>query len=575
MFYSIFGIVLAIVPLTLSLFSTLTAQEHAISHASEEQEKSLSLGFLQLLTEHLDANLSDLFLVDFSEFHSHPFWNREICSLEEGTLMEEHVQQSVNWTQNPKWGEGDPQKIHQYYAVHQESRLDRWLGYIACRLGVIVHGDINQEQLSLHLQRFDIQKLLTERPYLNPVLSLAAQQLIYDSLHSVDRVIDTHLHNLGYDEGNYLNPKATALGIAPWPDYFKFLVMRYAAGMSSPLGSTQEARKRIHLYAKHFPKLQGWILPIHKAILPDGTVDWNNTGNFLKNRSALVTAMTFESRDSQLLPAVSVHPFDPKWQEKLVKAHAKGIRLVKWMPPQSIPPDSDLLDDYYQTLKQLEMTLIAHAGPEHTIPTNENNKQWMDWGNPLRFRKPLQIGVNVILAHCGHRDKIPDLDHPDQPKVPGYQLFLRLAKEAHQKNQTGEWTGKLFSDLAAVTTHYGPDFIKELLQHANEEGIRLIYGSDYPFTNLIKPKNDAYVICAQAGLLDPEKVEPLKEIRSWNPLLANYVFTRHLELQLATGEKIKFPDCTFTGAFKDAELKLIDQEAWQAYQVDLLLNTNH
>ncbi len=111
---------------------------------------------------------------------------------------------------------------------------------------------------------------------------------------------------------------------------------------------------------------------------------------------------------------------------------------MKWMPPQSIPPDSDLLDDYYQTLKHLNITLIAHAGPEHTIPTHEQNKHWEDWGNPLRFRKPLQIGVNVILAHCGHHDLIPDLDHPQSIEVPGYELFLRLAKETYQKNQTGE-----------------------------------------------------------------------------------------------------------------------------------------
>ena len=473
---------------------------------------------------------------------------------------------SADLTENPKWAQGDHEKVRQYYAVHQEGQIDRMLRFIACRLGVIVHGDVDQEQLSLNLKRFDIHKLLIEGPYQNSVLSPEAQQLIYASLHGVDKVFDIHLHNLGYDEGNYLNPKASAFGIAEWMDYFTFLVLRYASGMSSPLGSTHEARQRIHLYAEHFPKLCGFILPIHKAILPDGTVDWNNTGNFLKNRSALMTATNFNHPDSEILPAISVHPFDPKWEEKLLKAHAKGIRLVKWMPPQSIPPDSDLLDEYYEVLKQLDMVLIAHAGPEHAIPTNKTNKQWVDWGNPLRFRKPLQLGVTVILAHCGHKDKIPDLDHPDQPEVPGYELFLRLARETHQKNQTSEWTGKLYGDLAAVTTHYGPDFIAQLLQHANEEGIRLIYGSDYPFTNLIKPKNDAYDLRARAGLLNPEKVKPLKEIRSWNPLLANYVFTKNLELQFPNEEKIGFPECTFTGEFKDAPLKLIDQEMWQAYK---------
>jgi hypothetical protein len=466
----------------------------------------------------------------------------------------------------PKWGEGKIEKVNNYYSAHEETKLDHVLSYIICSLGVIVHGDLNQEQLAAHLNRFDIKKLMSEGPYENPILSEEAQQLIYNSLDPFNQVFDIHLHNFGYDEDNYLNPKIASRKEAPWTSYLTFLSVRYAAGMSSPIGSTQEARKRIQLYAEHFPKLVGIVLPIHEAILPNGKIDWNSTGSFLTNKAALKTALTFDQTDSELLPAVSVHPFDPHWKEKLQEAHAKGIRLVKWMPPQSIQPDSDLIDDYYKMLKQLDMTLIAHSGIEHAIPTTEHNSQWIDWGNPLRFRKPLQLGVNVILAHSGHADEIPDLDDPDQSKVPGYKLFLRLTKEAHQKNQTGEWSGKLYGDLAAVTTHYGPDFIKELLLNIEEGGVRLLYGSDHPYTNLIKPRNDAYELCAQAGLLGQKKVEPLKEIRAWNPLLANYVFTKNLELTTADGKKLRFSESTFTGKFKDVELKLIDLKQWNHYK---------
>ncbi len=227
-------------------------------------------------------------------------------------MKEEQYDQVNDWTMHPKWGQSNAEKISEYYAVHSECRFDRFLRFLACRLGLIVHGNVNQEQLALDLKRFDIKKLLLEGPYENAVLSFLAQQLIYESLQQIEKVIDTHLHNLGYDEGNYLNPKAAALGIAEWSDYFKFAVIRYAAGMSSTIGSTHEARKRIHLYAEHFPKLCGWILPIHKAILADGTSDWNNTGNFLKNQSALKTAASFNHQASTLLPAISVHPFDRK-----------------------------------------------------------------------------------------------------------------------------------------------------------------------------------------------------------------------------------------------------------------------
>src|SRR2546421_737527 len=97
----------------------------------------------------------------------------------------------------------------------------------------------------------------------------------------------------------------------------------------------------------------------------------------------------------------------------------------------------------------------------------------------------------------------------------------------------------------------------QMMTMQNGQITEILYGSDFPYTNLIKPRNDAYEICAQSGLLDPEKVDPLKEIRAWNPLLANYIFTKNLELETENGEKLRFPNATFTGEFKDTNLILI------------------
>lgn len=514
--------------------------------------------FLYLVFSLLVGSASLAAHVDYAQEASHQLKAQKNCSLEDSVLFEElkaackteasfveNAQVNLTLEKLPEWAEGDDNKVKRYYDLHAESFIDQMLGAIACRLGVIVHGNMNQDQLASHLASFDIAQLLSSGPYPNSTLSIAAQQLIFDSLQ-LPQVYDIHIHNLGYDEGNYVNPRSAARGIAAWSDYFTFMVLRYAAGMTSPIGSTQEARRRIQLYAEHFPKLCGIILPIHRAVLSDGNVDWKNTGSYLTNKAALKTAQTFQSDHSKLMAAVSIHPFDLHWKCKMLKAHAEGIRLIKWMPPQSVPPDSAQIDEYYRTMKSLGMILIAHAGPEHTIPTTDENKEWEDWGNPLRFRRPLQIGVNIILAHCGHKDKIPDLDDPEQPLIPGFELFLRLAREAHEKNQTGEWSGKLYGDLAGVLAHYGSDFIRELLLCTHEEGVRLIYGSDYPFTNLVQPSHDAYEECAETGLLDKAKVNPLKEIRDWNPLLANYVFARNLAVETPEG-LVTFPEEAFSG----------------------------
>lgn len=484
-------------------------------------------------------------------------------------MTNEQIIQSKLFTKDPSWACGDREKILQYKDEHEETQLDRNLCFTASYFSkVLIHGDLNQDSLSFLLKQFDIRHLLRQGPYKNDYLSIDAQKLIYESLKDIPQVFDIHLHNIGYDEGNFVNPRISSFQSTSWKNYLTFMVIRYASGISQFEGSTHEARKRIHLYAGHFPKLCGIILPIQKAICEDGTIDWEGTGVYLKNWSGLLTALSFHNphHDSEIIPAISVHPFDLQWREKLIAAHRKGIRLIKWMPPQSIPPHSHLLDEYYKLMKSLNMILIAHAGPEHTIPTHEKNQHWADFGNPLNFRKPLGLGVDVILAHCGHNELITDWDDPQHGQKRGLELFVRLAREAYQKNLTGEWQGKLYGDLAAVTTHYGPEFIKELLQVSDEKGIRLLYGSDYPFTNLIRPNHDAYSECAQSGLLDKCKVLPLKEIRNWNPLLANYVFTRNLEYISPEGSKKRFYNESFTYQFSDAPLKLYNAEQWSIFK---------
>lgn len=444
----------------------------------------------------------------------------------------------------PKWAQGNSQVAKDYYASHAETWLDRPLRSVNCLIGVIIHGDLSQDQLQAKLSSFDIKKLLTKGPYDHSLLSVPAQRLISESL-KIERVIDIHLHNLGYDEGNYLNPAISTRGKTSFGEYAKWLVIRYAAGMTDPSGSTEEARRRIHLYAHHFPKLQGFILPIHKAFQGD-RADWKNTGNLLKNRSALRTAQTYQDSDSHLYSAASVHPGDPKWAHKLKKAHDQGIRLVKWMPPQGIQPDHSDYAPFYRAMADYGMVLIAHGGPEHALQVKA---EWQDYGNPLRFRMPLQIGVHVIIAHCGHNDLMPDHDVQISQLLPGNELFARLAREAYSRN----WPGKLFGDLAAVPAHYGPDFVRKLLEYSQEPAFRFIYGSDYPYTNLVKPGSDAFPLLAKSRLLDENLVEPLKQIRQWNPLLAYYICTRQLTCEIEHN-RVRFPDATFTGQFSDISL---------------------
>lgn len=400
-------------------------------------------------------------------------------------------------------------------------RFFYWLGCkLASCLGVIANGNVSNKQLA--------HKLKANR------LSLQARSLLERSLKGLTRVIDSHLHILGYDKGNYLSP-----GLNRGFSGMKWAVIHCAAtGTSQQAGSTDLAVERLQLYAQHFDKLQGMILPIHPALTESGKIDYAHTGSSLCNRVAVAAAKTFKGSRSRLLPAVSIHPGCPTWEKQLVEAHAKGIRMLKWMPPQGINPSDPRWDDFYKKLASLGIVLIAHSGPEHAVP---GPAKWQDYGNPRFFERPLQLGVNLILAHSGHKEK--------------WQNFLALAEEAQKQN----WPGKLYGDLAGML-HYGADFVENLVKISQRPGVRILYGSDYPYTNLIPPRKDPLKILAARGLLDQRFVAPLQEIRSLNPLLGNFVAVRQIKLQ-----GLSFPDETFTGDFADGSIKLMDESAWQAY----------
>ena len=51
-------------------------------------------------------------------------------------------------------------------------------------------------------------------------------------------------------------------------------------------------------------------------------------------------------------------------------------------------------------------------------------------------------------------------------------------------------------------------------------------------------------------------------------MLANFVFTKNLELQIEDGSAVKFPDSTFTGEFEDGEIVLVQKDQWEQFKAD-------
>lgn len=386
--------------------------------------------------------------------------------------------------------------------------------FICCRLagclGYIVNGNVDNKQLATRLSAAKICDIVKNGVRVDSTLSIGARDLIhrtYQKLNQSPEIYDIHMHILGYDSDNFLHPNLDkGLSGIKWS-----VIHNAATGAISAEGSTNLSIERLQIYARHFPKLKGTILPIHCAWDQNGKPEFQNTASYLGNSTAVLAAQGQES----LQPAVSIHPKDPDWKLKMEHAAVKGIRLIKWYPPQGVNP-TDNCKEFYSEMVKNKMVLIAHSGHSHALSLP---KQWEHFGDPENFKEALEAGVDVILAHCGGEERI------DQ--------FEKLGAEAKDKN----WKGKLYGDLSGAT-HKSPTFLARLMDLAQKPHINIVYGSDYPYTNLGKARYNFY---ATQGWLKKNEVEPLNEIRQANPLLANFI-----AMSILTIKGNQFPIKTFT-----------------------------
>lgn len=351
-------------------------------------------------------------------------------------------------------------------------------------------------------------------------LSPAAQALVDRAFADLDPalpLVDVHVHAIGLGQdgdGTSVNPeklsprhplkrletglylKATGVkGLAHFDrDYLDILITRAGVGaFPHPL--------KVHLLA------------MDRAYRSDGTPDPARTEFHVPNAYVLEAAAR---RPDLFVPVASIHPARPDALQELEVCAAKGVRLLKWLPnAQAIDPGDPRFDAFYRRMKELGVVLLTHAGEEKAVAV----KDAQALGNPLRLRRPLDLGVTVIVAHCASLGRNADLDHPGRTAT-NFSLFLRLmANPAYR--------GRLFGDLSAITQiNRLPTALRTLLAHPEFDG-RLLNGSDYPLpgVNLIIWTRRL----VDLGLITPGERRALNEIWRRNPLLFDYVLKRTLK----------------------------------------------
>ena len=166
-------------------------------------------------------------------------------------------------------------------------------------------------------------------------------------------------------------------------------------------------------------------------------------------------------------------------------------------------------------MKKYRMILLSHTGEEQAVEAEENQRL----GNPLLLRRPLELGIRVIMAHSASLGTCDDVDHGGGKSADCFDLFLRLMDEV-------KYRGLLFGEISSMTQfNRMPGPLAKLLTRQDLHP-RLVNGSDYPLpaiNALIRTRS----LASQDFITTGER-QSLNEIYDHNPLLFDFVLKRTL-----------------------------------------------
>ncbi|HJW32543.1 MAG TPA: amidohydrolase family protein [Holophagaceae bacterium] len=364
-------------------------------------------------------------------------------------------------------------------------------------------------------------------------LSPEARALIAKAMEGLDPatpLVDHHVHLIGNGRGRNgieINP----VMFSPLHPKKRFMTSAYLKAAGVPDDAHFE-----EAYVAHLAEMaQGFGRPVRLHLLAmdrnyraDGTVDAKGTEIYVPNDAVLKVAA---EHPDLIVPVVSIHPARPDAIQELDRCADRGARFLKWLPnAQNIDPADPRYDAFYRRMAERGITLLTHAGEEKAVTIA--GAQAM--GNPLKLRRPLDLGVRVIVAHGASLGMNEDLDHPGT-RASNFDLFTRLLAEP-------KYEGRLFADLSAITqANRMPGPLTAILEHP-EWSRRFINGSDFPL-----PAIDLVIWTrrfAQQGFITKEERKALNEIWKTNPLLFDFVLKRTLR-HPKTGAKL--PAACFQG----------------------------
>lgn len=247
---------------------------------------------------------------------------------------------------------------------------------------------------------------------------------------------------------------------------------------------------------------------------------YSNKGTKEPQQSTFYVPNEYAARVAAAHPSfewiASVHPYRKDALDELDWCKANGAKAVKWLPPaMNIDPSSSLCDAFYHKLIALNLPLLSHAGDEKAVHSEELQKL----ANPLLLRRPLDLGVKVIVAHCASLGSNQDLDNLELSNKSNFELFSRLMNDVNYQTNC-------LADISAINLiNREVAEIKAIVENHDWHS-RLLFATDYPLPGvmpIISSKN-----LVNNELLDPSVVSFVNQVRSHSSWLYDFLVKRFM-----------------------------------------------
>ena len=199
------------------------------------------------------------------------------------------------------------------------------------------------------------------------------------------------------------------------------------------------------------------ILALDGVVDQHGELDRARTEIYVPNEFLAAEV----AKHPNLLWGASINPYRPDALARLDWAKAHGAVLVKWLPSiQQIDPADERLVPFYRKMAALQLPLLTHTGNEHSFTQATD-----ELCDPARLELPLRTGVTVIAAHAATTGRFH-----------GERSLNRLARLMVKYPN-------LYADISSLTQINKAGDLGLVLGRP-EMKHRLIYGTDFPLTNM-------------------------------------------------------------------------------------------